>query len=150
MSAWIVSKAHIDVLVHALGVREMFPEGMDPDAVGTMLWQECHDSVNYRYSESTPTPPYVYTAPPAEWTPGDLLHQIACYHYQSCEHPGWDTSTAKALTTALEQVLERAGATRESKGNDTPWGVPVCGGNHGYIDCQPCKAIYDAAEARSA
>lgn len=148
MSAWIVSKAHVDVIVHALGVREMFPEGMNPDAVGAMVWQECHNSVNYRYSENTPRPDYGYAVPPVTWTPDQLLHHLECYDYQTCEHPTYEESQAYRLVTGLRDVLKAAGADSDNAPDGTPWGVPMCGGVHAdYRPCESCAAVLVGVES---
>lgn len=133
MSAWIVSKQHIDALVDAgydtrrdHSVRwyhggtsyELTAENRD--AVGQMLWQECHASVAHRYDDTddgklpgpiglTRATIAAYTHTPA--TLGErlaipaLLKQISCYEYQSCEHDGWEASQAHAFCTALRHHL---------------------------------------------
>src|SRR5690349_13377404 len=53
-----------------------------------------------------------------------LYKTLACYTYQSCEHPGWADSEAQALTARL--IPERAkleswrGAALDNEA--TPWG----------------------------
>lgn len=47
MSAWIVSKTHIDYLVTALIRAELTDKS--PDEAGRMLWRECLASVAWRY-----------------------------------------------------------------------------------------------------
>ena len=102
MSAWIVTRAHIDVLVLA-GVQFGVP--YDPDqpgaigpgilvAAGTDLWSENHRSVNYRYGEDSEPP--TYPAPAAEviLDPVAVVKAVDCFACQSCEHPGWQTSRA--------------------------------------------------------
>lgn len=148
MSAWIVSKGHIDALVWALGVREGFPDGASPDEVGTILWAENHRSVNYRYDESEPTPPYVYTLPPVRWTPGQVLRLLECYDYQACESPDWKTTPAYQLTTTLREALANEGV---AKSTDAPWGLPECGANEeGYEHdetCTDCERVIRAIGA---
>jgi hypothetical protein len=142
VSAWIVARAHIDVLVLAgvqLGVaydpRSEQPVRLGPEllaAVGADLWAENHASVDYRYDEhSTPDP---YPAPTAEV----LLDRVAvvkavdCYVYQSCEHPGWSTSRAADYCTRLRaaaihglpQEPGRFSARLYPVGyDDAPWGI---------------------------
>lgn len=140
MSAWIVSKKHIDALVTAAMVgntgrkmRWRVPGDVPADAyqrgepwgpgaaeaarasmrdmilsaagrVGAMLWNENHLSVNHRYDQSEEEAPYVYEAFPAsKLAPGFVLKQLDCYEYQSCEHPGWEASEARAWCDALRQ-----------------------------------------------
>ena len=75
MSAYIVSKAHIDAIVtFAVGgarrvgtVKRIAEEGghgefvssavYTPSQIGAALWAENHASVDYRYSETTAVPP---------------------------------------------------------------------------------------------
>ena len=131
MSAWIVSKAHIDVLVDALAKREMvFGQGLDD--MGRILWEENHKSVNCRYNESTPTPPYTFAKPVLEWSEGALLTEIGCYDYQTCEHEEYSQSQAKFAMDALAQALTENGAERD---NEAPWGVCECGGWHPDYRC---------------
>lgn len=145
MSAWIVTKAHIDALVHALGKREMLEATLDE--TGQMLWHENHLSVNYRYNEQTPTPTYVYAAPPVAWTPSQLDKIVRCWNYQTCEHPEYEDSIAYRLVAVeLTEALAREGVNEESH-RDTPWGLPSCGGNHGYIDCADCIALDEQVSA---
>jgi len=96
MSAWIVSKHHIDVLVAGVlenggfrhrgqHVKVLAPdevyEGskaqwvMDANELGEMLWRENHKSINYRYGQRERTPDYLYRTPKAyqvqdlSWSP---------------------------------------------------------------------------------
>ncbi len=41
--------------------------------------------------------------------PGKVLHAIAAYTYQSCEHPGWATSPAKQFVDELKRRIQRRG-----------------------------------------
>lgn len=82
MSAWIVSKAHIDVLVagvleqggfqhrgkfiSVVGDDDVYDgeaECIDATELGELLWRENHKSINYRYGTRERTPSYVYRAP---------------------------------------------------------------------------------------
>lgn len=140
MSAWIVSKAHIDVLIHAMGRRELLT--MSPDAAGWMLWDENHQSVNYRYGESEPTPTYAYAPPVETWTSSELLKILNCFDYQTCEHPGWKGSETAQFCEDLEAALVREGAGSTGEEYDAaPWGVPDCGHRHPhYADCSESGA----------
>lgn len=81
MSAWIVSKKHIDALVeHARQVSTQ-----NPNEIGQMLWEQNHRSVNHRYGEKTTTPTYVFEPCDAALTVIDKLKLIDCYEHQSCE-----------------------------------------------------------------
>lgn len=91
------------------------------DRVGQMLWAENFASVQYRYPTDTPetlpgpigiTPAYAtfytYTQPRRRLTAVEAFKAIACYEYQSCEHPGWETSEARAFCRALEHAIIRS------------------------------------------
>ena len=119
MSAWIVSKKHIDLLVAAAKNRH-------PDALGQMLWAENHKSVNYRYGEKRPTPPYTFTPPTEPIDQILLLKQIHCYDYQSCEHDGWERSEAYKLCKKLEAACLAAlppGVEDSPEYSQAPWGI---------------------------
>jgi hypothetical protein len=93
------------------------------DAVGQMLWTENILSVEYRYPDlkgfadnenSLPGPigldrDEAYTFQPLNepLSAVELLKALHCYEYQSCEHPAWATSSAKAFAEALERATMR-------------------------------------------
>ena len=125
MSAWIVSKQHIDLLVAA-------SKEVVPDVLGQMLWDENHKSVNYRYTETKPTPSYTFTARPNKViNPVVVLKQLACYEYQSCEHAGWEDSKAYKFCQMLKAELLATFSTPMTEEmvcalpeyNAAPWGV---------------------------
>jgi hypothetical protein len=140
VSAWIVTRAHIDVLVLAgvqLGVSyDLEPPGpIGPPllkAAGQDLWAENHRSVNHRYGEDTESS--AYSAPTAEVVldPVAVVKAIDCFVYQSCEHPGWDASRAADYCTRL-RAAALAGLSLQSgdpadRGypigyDDAPWGI---------------------------
>jgi len=107
MSAWIVEKAHIDVLIAA--ARQYKLAGVEDELlVGQMLWRENHRSVNHRYSENEATPRY--TPPPADVPalhPVAVLNALDCYDYQTCEHPDWNSGSnrARTLTARLRNAI---------------------------------------------
>jgi hypothetical protein len=132
MSAFVVSKEHIDAIVAAAmpsGAQEgcywyrggngKYADYTNADEIGRMLWDECVRSVSYRYPDNDPLPggayfddgtpeseAYVFPllkAPKLE--PVAALKAIQCYEYQSCEHPGWDTSEAKTFCSYLIEHL---------------------------------------------
>jgi hypothetical protein len=127
MSAWIVSKLHIDYLVTALVRAELTTD--TPDETGRMLWRECLASVASRYPADgdgdRPGPvdfrdsdvdTYTWAETP-QLSPGGLDKTLGCYMYQSCEHPGWEQSQAYALTAKLKDSL---GAVEYD--DSVPWG----------------------------
>lgn len=102
-----------------------------PSAAGQVLVSECIASVSHRYPDEDsdagelPGPndayymaPYVYSDPSYTLTPGEVFQAVDCLDYQSCEHPGWETSEAYAFLRSLRQAYcERV------EGYDTaPWG----------------------------
>jgi hypothetical protein len=125
MSAWIVDRVHIDLLVEAAtrpnlgicyqenGQWRAGPTREERDAIGQMLLMENVASVAYRYDEEPgagelPGPceryyldPYTYTARHCLLSNGEILNLIACYEYQACEHPGWEESGAHSLCKSL-------------------------------------------------
>jgi len=133
MSAWIVSRKHIDTLVDAIfgpnGVKYVYYGGctvdvnrsMDKTAVGQLLLDENVRSVNCRYKEENVQEPYTHRCQPY-YSPMMIVKSCQCYSYQSCEHDGWETSLAKAIIDALESkytmiILKKHGYENE------PWGI---------------------------
>lgn len=147
MSAYVVDRTHIDVLVTAglsqgtYGpLRWLWPELSAEDErdafqagepwgpraielaqershqltpqtanyVGQMLWAENVRSVNHRYEEDEWEQVYEHQPIPGKVDPLIVLKAIACYQYQSCEHPGWAKSEAHAYTQALQDAMIRA------------------------------------------
>lgn len=136
MSAYIVSKAQIDLMVTGIihGTRdEIVPsQPRDANALGQMLMAECVRSVKYRYPGDgpgeLPGPSDPYYAKPYRHedrkyrpTAIELYGLIRNYGYQSCEHPEWEGSEAQALTASLEALIESA--TSEAERDRAPWGM---------------------------
>lgn len=81
------------------------------DLAGEALLRECVASVSYRYSEPLGSLPGPIPNPDPEqyeWTDfGRVLTAIECckaidcYEFQSCEHPGWQDSGARAFCERL-------------------------------------------------
>src|SRR5882724_12430426 len=138
MSAFVVSKKHIDVLVHA-GLRYgrqytlRWRVGDDPawtgdyeahcaaiqtqtrelthetaNRVGAMLWHENMVSVDHRYQDHAPNDRAVYRHREACLEPVGVLKLIDCYEYQTCEHDGWEASEAHAFCQALRKAAIHA------------------------------------------
>lgn len=152
MSAFVVDKVHIDLLVTAAGCVipsehrsglswyfeprdnrapvDQFPNlerrelpYMDADeshAVGQMLWGENLLSIEFRYPDTldggnwpgpcsfegwTSVQAYTFERVPGTVAPWVVLDALSCYDYQSCEHPGWRTSEAKAFCEALTHKM---------------------------------------------
>lgn len=129
MSAWIVSKGHVDCLVQSLAMEGIISFN-EADAVGQDLWRENHRSINYRYDERRRTPKYAFEGVEAPLDPAVVLKQVVCYDYQSCERPDWKRSRASKRITQLQEVLlARLGHSEESQFYDNPrwhsapWGI---------------------------
>jgi hypothetical protein len=134
VSAWIVSKTHIDLLVtaglHFAGHRDRLrwyygnptrSGELDPSTahiVGQMLWAENLASVAGRYpadvSGQRPGPndfedeqvlTYRFARVPGALDRAAVLKALHCYEYQSCEHDGWQSSAAHAFCRALERSI---------------------------------------------
>lgn len=129
MSAWIVSKRHIDYMLSAglaldphgplrwfVPVGATVPEGgarvewreltrETAGRVGVMLWAENFKSVGHRYGESdTETELYEFARYRGEVEPVQVLKAIECFEYQSCEHDEWERSEAHAFCEALRHA----------------------------------------------
>jgi len=124
VSAYIVDRAHIDVLVQGLAESEIVTE-VDPDELGRILWRENLASVAYRYPNDgdgeRPGPmdfrdndveTYIYRRPTKPISRGALMAAVECYDYQSCEHPGWRISQARTWAHDLYARLKAAQTPR--------------------------------------
>jgi hypothetical protein len=134
MSAWIVSKTHIDGLVQS-GIEAEMVEPDHADEFGRMLWRENLASVAYRYPDDAdgdrPGPVEFhdsdvdeYQYRPLDGEPGitrRAAHVVnaaaGCYDYQSCEHPGYEHSKARLFAHALYKLTE------QDRRDDAPWGI---------------------------
>lgn len=121
MSAWIVSKAHIDALVTQALVEGLIePEWAN--LVGVMLWTENHNSVNIRYREDTLVPEYVYEAPGFDLDPLKVHTLIDCWDYQCAEWEGYDKTPGARLMASLQNVITAKHGTPSSDERG-PWGI---------------------------
>ncbi|KKN73745.1 hypothetical protein LCGC14_0396930 [marine sediment metagenome] len=149
MSAWIVSKQHIDYLVteflrgdHAAiyaddGVEHFHPE--DADDIGRDLWSANLESVAYRYpaDESGERPgigvtdeeirDYTHKAVHGlrgiPFSPYVLFKAVGCYRYQSCEHPGWSGSRADKVSEAMREKAIHLIVSESDIYQSAPWGI---------------------------
>ena len=129
MSAWVVHRNHIHLLVRGLTESEIvtYPE---PDEIGRALWRENLRSVDYRYDRNERRVPfrfrdgqvhtYTYVRPRGALDRDALVKQARCYRCQSCEHPQWSDSDAARWIDDLIRRLNAAGHQGES--DDIPWG----------------------------
>jgi hypothetical protein len=143
MSAFMVSKEHIDLLVHlalwgpsSIEVpfgqwRPYNPLELDKaNELGELLVKENLSSIHCRYPDTitnpdaTPGPceqywlkPYEYRDPQYRMTCLEALNAIACYEYQSSEHPEWKQSQAREF---CEHLRKRVVSVLPGI-NSTPW-----------------------------
>lgn len=112
MSCFIVTTAHIDVLVNAAAAYDVL-DGQAPAVAGAGLlglnqasyahrYEHCLDdadlaAVSLRYRLGTTEAPL---------HPFAVAIAVACWRYQSCEVPGWDTTTAAALAGRILAAAE--------------------------------------------
>lgn len=117
MSAFIVDREDIDVIVTALNAAGIVDGGLGADSAGRMLWAENLRSLMYRYPNDgdgeRPGPidfrdsdvdTYTWTPRADGLDPKRLAEVIGCYRYQSCEHPEWESSQAYAITARFENA----------------------------------------------
>lgn len=129
MSAYVVSKEHIDCLVDAALTRQYDcdfqyyygdqwhrVDTSSANELGAMLWTENIRSVCARYDDCdlgdlpgpVPTPKpdaYRHNHIPFPVNPIVALKAIACYVYQSCETDDWEESEAYAFCQALKDHM---------------------------------------------
>ena len=99
-------------------VREITHE--NASHIGRMLLLENHRSVGHRYDEPLELPAYNFNITQAPTlTPVEVLSIISCYEYQSCEHPGWEHSQAKAFCSALRHKM----ISHLPGYDEAPWGL---------------------------
>jgi len=136
MSAYVVDKAHINAMLNSWihsnarwfhnGWHELTTE--NANEVGQMLLDENIRSVMCRYEDSTITDlpgridaeyliPFVHRYTRRKPKAIEAIKLAQCLDYQSCEHPEWETSEAKAFCDALIQsmIFELPGY------DDAPW-----------------------------
>jgi hypothetical protein len=101
------------------------------DDLGDMLVRENLSSIHYRYPDTisdpknTPGPieqywaqSYIYQRPDRKPTAVEAYKLIDHYEYQACEHPEWETSSAKKVCTKLRELLISALPGYQA----APWG----------------------------
>jgi hypothetical protein len=120
MSAWVVSKRHIDAMVTELLKDQYIHDLIDPDKVGALLWDENHKSVFHRYPthKGKHSPPR-YAYKPNPQPPVVVLKAVACYEYQTCERPDWPGSEAFRVA----KQIESAAISRLPGYSEAPWGI---------------------------
>ena len=139
MSAYVVDRKHIDYLVNTASnwrTMKVWDDELGEwvtltkKELGQMLWDENVKSVSSRYEECDPfnlpgctgDAPYLYEETSTHW-PLDLpqiMKACHCLEYQSCEHPEWSDSKAKAFLEGLCKKAEQCLPGYE----DAEWGAP--------------------------
>jgi hypothetical protein len=123
MSAWIVGRNHLDLLITA-AVAWGLTRREHADETGRMLWRENLASVAHRYlgdcDGQRPGPAdfrdrhvdtYRFRPYPGRVAPEVVATAAACLAYQSCDHPGWPTSAAYSWVARSRTEAEgRVGA----------------------------------------
>jgi hypothetical protein len=119
MSAWIVSEKLISLLVNEASKAQTI-NGEDPSALGQMLWEENHKSINARYTSRVEVcPRFTFKRPATSYGPLAVIKQIDCYEYQSCEHDGWKDSKARRFCRDLKSRL----ISNMPEYDAAPWGI---------------------------
>ena len=130
MSAYVVSKKHIDTIVSAwISMAEPSHDNRADrlklaTQVGQMLWNENYRSVNRRYNEKSEPLVYRYTEvslPPTSAMLLPLLFKaLDCYDYQCCETSDWEETQAFRFVSRL-----RREAWKQIPGYETAsWDIP--------------------------
>jgi len=127
MSAWIVFPVHTSYLVAS--ALELAPDGFltfghgrlltpnTKDEVGQLLMDENVRSVQYRYDRDSfdelPGPidktgirDYRHIPLDITLDPIELLKQLDCYKYQTCECPDWEENDAHAFCQVVRVLAE--------------------------------------------
>lgn len=136
MSAWLVDKVHIDLIV---GATEAGADPVVATKVGRMLWVENLKSIHARYPDTAEDPTggdrpgpmgvtdeqireYVYAEQPYRLTRSQLKYALACLDYQSCEHPEWPKSEARAFVVRELTMLADLPDAKYGSEEAGPWG----------------------------
>ena len=114
MSAYIVPFAHINYLAKFAEAFIQADHGKlsyywngerknhgDADIIGQILWNENYRSVNYRYKEGSPAPPFQSIPNSRKFDPALIFDAINGLSYQSCECDNWEETEAWAILQAL-------------------------------------------------
>lgn len=111
MSAFIVDKEHIDVLVNAMaqyGVTDGVTGQRSYRDLGQLLWSENVRSVDHRYASANVRRRYTLRTTEGSLNPLAVLKAIDCYEYQSCEHPNWPHSETYSWIAMLRDAIYAA------------------------------------------
>jgi len=135
MSAFMVSKGHIDRLV-ALAIYGPSDGGVwwgkddnVADTLGAMLTAENLRSIHARYPDTINDPdavpgsgdwetPYVFPVTTERISAIEGLNALACYEYQACETDDWLTTEAHEFCEGLRDRLCSVLSSRATRGWD--------------------------------
>lgn len=121
MSAWIVSKTHIDAMVTAMVAWELIPPE-DATRIGRLLWEENVKSIHARYPDTAendrdyPGPldftscdveRYEFEGLEGRIDPLTVWCATRCWTYQTCEYDGCDQAPGWKLVEQLKAIAER-------------------------------------------
>lgn len=125
MSAWLLSKSEIDILVHWMYKMGTVQLRTNPDALGKTLWAANYKSIRARYGDHdregnyVKCPTYRYTTPTHEFyktNKDQALKMCGYYDYQTCEFQGYYESRAHHLIYRLAAALANDGADSQAEG----------------------------------
>lgn len=128
MSAFVVSSEDIDILVTAhLALNGCAYSNERADAIGRELWQENIKSVAYRYDMPARHGEHAEYLKALEAYAFEPIHAKAaavakiarCYDYQACEHPEYESSSAKRIVDELMATFPETLPGYD----DAPWGI---------------------------
>ena len=158
MSAWMCDDCHLTALA-AFAVKHSLtgPTDVDltyaksVDRVRIMLGRENVASLRYRYP-SHDHPDYVGKSCPHAmantFDPAALVKACDCYSYQSCERPGWRSSTAFLLIAKVRQAALSASGFRGDDESLIPGYEEAAWGLDCAHDLQPIVDDRDDYHAR--
>lgn len=133
MSAFVVSPTHIDALLtfaqrpqyeapacyYKGSVKVTFYDNLN--AIGQILLDENVRSVNFRYTEQTDSPAYLYHPYRGNLPPVQIIKACDCLNYQSCETDDWkDTEAHLILDTIRERAINELPGMDEAEWELTP------------------------------
>lgn len=137
MSAWVVCKEHIDLIVKVAvsGPRDAvdprnwyrpgYPSGgtLMPDEIGQALWNANHANVGHLYAKNHPEDdyepePYTYTDPGYCMTVVEAIKAVHCLNYQCSDLPTWERSGPESWLRGIESSLLQQLPGMEQ----APWG----------------------------
>lgn len=127
MSAWMVTKSHIDAMVQSVINTDLLRTQPDqnPTTLGKRLWSENWVAFNIRYEGRYPEDRpdienYVFEGTDKPLDPVAINTLIRCYHYQCSEYEECDQQPGWQLLTLLQGVL---GVSEEDGLERGPWGI---------------------------